>query len=47
MPNSGPGGCTATRVMTIFGAYVEPHFPNIEDFGVYEGIRCMKVHEGI
>ena len=29
MPNSGPGGCPGTRVITIFGSYVDPHFPNI------------------
>ena len=35
MPNSGHGGCPGTRVMTIFGPYVDPHFPNIEYFAVY------------
>ena len=36
MPNSGHGGTSGTRFMTIFGSYVVSHFPNM--FDVYGGI---------
>ena len=32
------GGCSKTRVMTIFVFHVDPHFPNIGYFEVYGGI---------
>ena len=38
MPNSGHGGTTGTRVMTIFGIYVSPQIPNIEKIGAYGGL---------
>ena len=40
MPNSGHGGPPGTRVMTIFGIYVNPHIPNIEYFEVYGGLQA-------
>ena len=39
MPNSGPGGPPGTRVMTIFGIYVNPQIPNTEYFEVYGGLQ--------
>ena len=42
------GGCSGTRVMTIFVFYVGPHFPNIQDFDVCEGsCRYIKLFGGI
>ena len=41
MPNSGPGGCPGTRVMTISGSYVDPHFPYLEYFEVYGGLQAL------
>ena len=38
MPNSGRGGCSGNRVMTIFVSYVGLHFPNIGYFKVYGSI---------
>ena len=38
MPNSGPGRLPGTRVMTIFGIYVNPQIPNIEYFEVCGGL---------
>ena len=36
MQNSGHGGPHMTRVMTIFGIFVNPPIPNIEKFQLYE-----------
>ena len=56
MPNSGPGGCPGIQIVTIFGSYLGPHFPNIVDFAIYGNIYIyvhgryltyMKVYEGI
>ena len=45
MPNSGRGGCSGARDMTIFVSHVGRHFPNIGYFEVYEGIwRLFKVY---
>ena len=41
MPISGPGGCPGTRVLIIFGSYVDPHFCYIEHFEVYGGLRAL------
>ena len=38
MPNSGHGRPLGTRVVTIFGSYVDRRFPNIQYFHVYGGI---------
>ena len=38
MPAPDRRGCHGTRVMTIFGSYVAPFFPNIGYFKVYGGI---------
>ena len=40
MPNSGHGGPLGTRVMTIFGIYVNTQMPNIEKFEVYRGLQA-------
>ena len=46
--NVDPWGCPGARVMTILVFYVGPHFPNIGDFDVYEGIwRYVKVFGSI
>ena len=36
--NMDPGGPPGTRVMTIFGFYVNPQIPNIEKFESYGGL---------
>ena len=46
--NMDLGGCSRTRVMTIFVFVVGPHFQNIGYFDVYGGIlKHIKVFEGI
>ena len=40
MPNSGHGGLTGTRVMTIFVFYVSAQIPNIEYFEVYGDLQA-------
>ena len=42
MPNSGHGGPPGTPFMTIVGSYVGSHFPNIQYFNVYGGIKVYK-----
>ena len=47
MANSDSGEYLGAPVMAIFVSHVVPHFPNIGDFEVYEGIwRLFKVHGG-
>ena len=36
--NSDPWGCPGARVITIFGSYVDPRFPNTGYFELYVGI---------
>ena len=43
MPDSSPGGPPGTRVMTIFGIYVNPQIPNIENFEAYEVYKSREV----
>ena len=43
MPNSDPWGPHMTRVMTIFGIYVNPPIPNIEKFQLYEVYKYREV----
>ena len=42
MPNSGRGGCSGDRVMTIFVSHVGPHF-----FRIFDILKYMKVCDGI
>ena len=41
MPNSGHGGCPATRFMTMFGSHVHRHISNIGYMKVYEGLQAL------
>ena len=41
MPNSGHGGCSGIRFMSIFGSYVGSHFPNIGFFDIYGGLQAL------
>ena len=43
MQNSGHGGPHMTRVMTIFGIFVNPPIPNIEKFQLYEVYKSRGV----
>ena len=43
MQNSGHGGPHMTRVMTIFGIFVNPPIPKIEKYQAYEAYKYREV----
>ena len=46
--NSDPWDALGLELYDLFGVYVDPHFPNIKCFEVYDGIwRYIKVFGGI